>query len=127
MKSAINYVTVLLISCLLSFSSYQFSFAVEIAKEGERITILGDHKCFSWTLAGIKYVQQLGWTNAKSINDIEKCSMGAIVLKNGQSIWIDGGILHVSPLSGGKMLCHDLELKQNWRSKYVGYCTPYGQ
>jgi hypothetical protein len=127
MKSAINYVTVLLISCLLSFSSYQFSFAVEIAKEGERITILGDHKCFSWTLAGIKYVQQLGWTNAKSINDIEKCSMGAIVLKNGQSIWIDSGILHVSPLSGGKMLCHDLELKQNWRSKYVGYCTPYGQ
>ena len=127
MKSAINYVTVLLISCLLSFSSYQFSFAVEIAKEGERITILGDHKRFSWTLAGIKYVQQLGWTNAKSINDIEKCSMGAIVLKNGQSIWIDSGILHVSPLSGGKMLCHDLELKQNWRSKYVGYCTPYGQ
>ena len=53
--------------------------------------------------------------------------MGAIVLKNGQSIWIDGGILHVSPMSGGKMLCHDMELKQNWRSKYVGYCTPYGQ
>ncbi len=127
MKSAINYVTVLLISCLLSLSSHQSSFAVEIAKEGESIMMLGDHKCFSWTLAGIKYVQKLGWTNAKSINDVEKCSMGAIVLKNGQSIWIDGGILNVSPLSGGKMLCHDTELKHNWRSKVVGHCTPYGQ
>ena len=103
------------------------SFAVEIAREGERMDISGDHKCFSWTEAGIKYVRRLGWTNAKSLDDVQKCRMGAIELKNGQSIWIQGGILHVSPMSGGKMLCHDMELKQNWRSKYIGYCTPNGQ
>ena len=78
MKSAINYVTVLLISCLLSLSSHQSSFAVEIAKKGESIMMLGDHKCFSWTLAGIKYVQKLGWTNAKSINGVTLISLIAL-------------------------------------------------
>ena len=89
--------------------------------------MLGEHKCFSWTEKGIKYVRNLGWTNAKSLADVEKCDMGAIRLKNGQSIWIDGGILNVSPISAGNMLWHDLDLKQNWRSKYICRCTPFGE
>lgn len=100
--------------------------AVEVAKPGESINMLGDHKCFSWTEKLITYVNKLGWTNATSINDVQKCDMGAIRLLNGQSMWIDNGIINVSPMSGGAMLCFDSELGQKWRSKYVGYCTPYG-
>ena len=88
--------------------------------------MLGVHKCFSWTEQLIVYVNKLGWTNATSIRDVQKCEMGAIRLYNGQSMWIDDmSIINVSPMSGGAMLCFDTALKQKWRSKYVGYCTPY--
>ena len=113
--------SIILLSATLKLS------AVEVAKPGESINMLGDHKCFSWTEQLITYVNKLGWTNATSIKDVQKCDMGAIRLLNGQSMWIDDmSIINVSPMSGGAMLCFDTELKQKWRSKYVGYCTPYG-
>ena len=104
--------------------SLQSANALELAQPGERINMLGDHKCFSFTLDAITYINRLGWTNATSLGDVAGCSMGATNLKNGQSFWIDdAGILNVSPMRGGPMLCHDMDLKTNWRSRLVGYCT----
>lgn len=112
------------IALIMFLFSMQPAHAVELAQPGESIYMLGEHKCFSYTPELISYVNRLGWTNATSLSDVALCEMGAIRLKNGQSMWIDDiGTLNVSPMRGGPMLCHDFELRQSWRSRLVGRCT----